>query len=174
MSPRKKKINLILESTKRESIVDKQKVFSVILTVIMVVAFSLYYFVYGPGDVRPDESPEVIKDIRVIHGKFARLEGKAIVIRVTRVVNPNSPNPDFAVDERKISISERTRVEKAVGGNLAGRKANSPVFKEIKLAEIRAGELVAAYSDQNILDLGEFTATRIEVLPETPPIVKPF
>ena len=151
---------------------DHKKTIIILLVVAAIAVLGFWYykygsfrFVQGPA-VQPSPSGHPVftplpepTDLRFIQGKIDQIVGKALIVKVNKLV----AGKDFAsnkivTEEYKVIVGAKTELVKLTS-DAGVQKSAKAVLKDFK-----KGNAVAAYASQNLINFKEFTAVKVEIL----------
>lgn len=138
----------------------------VIAASAVVLLGFFYYQYYTPPLERFAKPPPVtsplpeLKDLRFVQGEIVQIIGKTMTVRVKKLVGQDFASSQAVSEEYQVVIGDKTELVK-LALHAEGQKPVKAVLKDFK-----KGDGVAVYADKNLVEIKEFTATKVELLPK--------
>ena len=141
----------------------------------------LYYNFSGPQERVAKPPPAVssplpeVKDLRLVQGEIKDIAGKILTVRVNKLLGPGFDSNKVVSEEYRVVGGDKTEIVKLVFPSLAPTPGSAagptsfvqPKAEKISFKDLKKGDLIGAYAGENIIDVREFTATKIELLPKS-------
>lgn len=147
---------------------DKNTLVIVVAAIVVVLLGFFYYQYYTPplkkiAKPSPVSSPlPELKDLRFVQGELIQIVGKTMIVRLKKLVGQNFESSQVISEEYKVAIGDKTELVKLIP---ASGPSAQPKPVKITLKDFKKGDAVAVYADKNLIEIKEFIAVKIELLP---------